>query len=1176
MLHSNSSLYHEQQYRHQREYSEQQSPPLSSSPSSSHHHSHRQSMNQYPSQSVAPGSAQYRDHQSYEYPQQARSQPHHSQHQQHPAQYPQHDRDNEPHHHHRQQGHQGQHQQHQHHQQQHQQSYGAQNHYHSSQIQLPHHQHPVPPLKHEDHSGSHSDNHAIPVIQSSDPSFSQRPHARSFSNSHPHPHPSQQPSHATIPQQHQHEQQHLPRLHHSVSAGHLSVAGHRPFSAGGSASSSAFLGTKKGTAPGAPAPVKKKDPYATAWRTYSKIAEELNLLNPDGSLYPISKEAILKYLRHQSKRIKSSNLHWYVNGLKKHQENLGFSWDEVRYDDQVLALLKELTLHPVPIESNLTSGSNNSTSHSNGGLDQTARQRHVGGMAASYPQTNNAPQRSISGSIDTSRIATLSISDPQHSKHNPQQSQQLPHQIASTGKSKRQPSQSGQYEEAPFQAHIRQQSHSYSQRSQPYHSSSVKATSYHSAPVQLPSQHSQDEDMSQEGSLQRSKTHSYSSAQAPDETSTSAGSSPMSSSELHIPQLSHVSISNGSNVKRKRHEFVSERLARLASPLSPEDELYDEDDSKPRNIDREDRAEDPEDDLSDRVALKRHASTGTLRSHVRISNMSAISSEPHHYQRQGEFSHRDYPISTPSPAARENELNGGSHFRWESRLSPPGSVSSVDSASPGNRGTLGGGVSILSTQRHRRANGVVSSPITVMGSTAAHTSAASSEALAAMDSTPTVPNSKTTIQFSEVVEYAQQLQSKYGNQCRDHPWGCVELSEHHHLELTIKMYMDWAGLVASGRLTMDEIPDLPEFRKDDLTLQDASSLSPSPSPAPSNSSGGTLKRMTSTPLTTTFGSFSISMQPRQRQASSSPHTAQGRPRSPSSSPVFGGQTISDSLMSRIGSQPPQRAAPALPAGALSPDSSVHGYNPSVRARKMASSPSLGRQFTFQPRSRLHTTHGGMRGSPSPPPVPPIPSGISQDDYRSGLKESLPIRSTAPPSAASPPASEVMDLSGDEGEEAEDYTGRRHFSESPNSVGSRDQESQQGPVREPLHGSDLDHNSNDEVEMEDAGLEHHAYEVEHRSQTPSVKQESLSSGVWNGVQDGAKLRVGTKGLRPSSSSLSPSVVFQESKGQMNSDPISIPVMSMMPNLQPRSPSQQQEPLSRDEPSAIYHEDSAMET
>lgn len=59
------------------------------------------------------------------------------------------------------------------------------------------------------------------------------------------------------------------------------------------------------------------------------------------------------------------------------------------------------------------------------------------------------------------------------------------------------------------------------------------------------------------------------------------------------------------------------------------------------------------------------------------------------------------------------------------------------------------------------------------------------------------PAAKMTVQFSEVVECAQQLQLKYGNRCKDHPWGCVEIHDR-HLELTIKMYLDWAGLVVSG------------------------------------------------------------------------------------------------------------------------------------------------------------------------------------------------------------------------------------------------------------------------------------------------------------------------------------------------------------------------------------------
>jgi len=59
------------------------------------------------------------------------------------------------------------------------------------------------------------------------------------------------------------------------------------------------------------------------------------------------------------------------------------------------------------------------------------------------------------------------------------------------------------------------------------------------------------------------------------------------------------------------------------------------------------------------------------------------------------------------------------------------------------------------------------------------------------------------VQFSEVVEYAQRLQTQYGKRCQDHPWGCVELSpEEPHLELTIKMYMDWAGLVVRPSLSL--------------------------------------------------------------------------------------------------------------------------------------------------------------------------------------------------------------------------------------------------------------------------------------------------------------------------------------------------------------------------------------
>ena len=200
-----------------------------------------------------------------------------------------------------------------------------------------------------------------------------------------------------------------PRLYHSASLGNIANVGRH--GAGQNGGTPNAVNT---------APPKKKDPYATAWRTYSKIAEELHLRNPDGSLYPISKEAILKYLHHQSKRIKSTNLHWYVNGLKKHQENLGYPWDDVRYDEQVVGLLKELTLHPA-------------TATENG--DDDGYGGHVYGSQPNRQRQNSTSTYSSgkmghhysSPSIDTTtRIANLSISQP--TQHHSQSAQQpLPH-----------------------------------------------------------------------------------------------------------------------------------------------------------------------------------------------------------------------------------------------------------------------------------------------------------------------------------------------------------------------------------------------------------------------------------------------------------------------------------------------------------------------------------------------------------------------------------------------------------------------------------------------------------------------------------------------------------------------------------------------------------------------------
>ncbi|KAF9130877.1 hypothetical protein BG015_003956 [Linnemannia schmuckeri] len=786
--------------------------------------------------------------------------------------------------------------------------------------------------------------------------------------------------------------------------------------------------------------VKKKDPYATAWRTYSKIAEELDLLNPDGSLYPISKEAILKYLRHQSKRIKSSNLHWYVNGLKKHQENLGFPWDDIRYDDQVVALLKELTLHPVTIVhggSTTNNNNNNGVLSGNNRADGAAaaydqapdRQRQVSGGNAVFPSPQSSHYHApLPTPIDTAtKITGLSISQP---KIQPP-SQPYP---GSYGSSETHRSSSGyNYEEKPSSVQTKQSHSTGVQRTQIYSPPTTKATSYHSAPIQLSSGHGQGEH------LQSSRNQGQ---QFSPVIAKSQQISPMSSSEIQIgTPLSR----NTQNADPSHEGSKVERTGHLVSPTSPGDEMEGDFEAPSRNQGYEDQEnyqpEYMDEEPSERVALKRFASTGTLRNQSRASAISV-----HPYPRPSDHRQRDDQSTTLSPRARENDPNGGSLFfpvgspdtasssALQSRVSPLGSAASIGSNSPASRNATGG--PIPSTPRHKRTNGVVSSPISTVAAVIA--SAATAAAAAAMPSSPVVTG-KQTVQFSEVAEVAQRLQTKYGNQCSSHPWGCVEISEDFHLELTIKMYMDWAGLVASQRLSMDELPDLPEFRVTDRTGL-------SSSPPITFVRGGALKRMSSTPSTITMGSFSqqhranTGLKSEELSPSldshSSPSSRSSRfgssngairkHRSPSRSPIYGSSPkegyLIESLMSRIGSPPPTSFLPSPPAmpfsssnregpvvegGELSPrlrsctlstgGGLANSSTTRVRARRMASSPSLGQHHpsSLSPSHSQQTTlpsghlkRGNSHGMASPPslpsrpqfmppmpPVPPLPSSL---------------------------------------------------------------------------------------------------------------------------------------------------------------------------------------------------------
>ncbi|KAG0034997.1 hypothetical protein BGZ82_005449 [Podila clonocystis] len=576
----------------------------------------------------------------------------------------------------------------------------------------------------------------------------------------------------------------------------------------------------------APAP-KKKDPYATAWRTYSKIAEELQLLNPDGSLYPISKEAILKYLHHQSKRIKSSNLHWYVNGLKKHQENLGFPWDDVRYDDQVVGLLKELTLHPVMVENG---DEDHHHGHSYG--SQPNRQRQT--SSSSNGNSNlvwkggHHYSSSSSSAIDTARIANLSISQaPQHS-----QSAHHSHYV-----------HSGSYGGGLKQQHhsqYLQQAHQSQRIQQP----PPPKPYYHSAPIQLSSHHNRTSSGQEAPSLYQG-SQSYHQQYHHSQSSISVGptSAPPPSGEPHSSRAEpSPGATPGSilNTKRKRSEFGLQKR-RVPTSVSLEGDEQEEEDIRDDDKDDDDESEDrrhemdefddldEEEDPNRYQPLKRRASTGTLLNQVKASAVKHVPVNLVLGGRDGSTPQRYDRYRSPSPDGGRNRYSS-SREEARARDSPPNSASSTELDA--------GALFPLRSTSALGIGGANPSSLTTAGSGGA----------------PSVTsNAKMTVQFSEVVECAQQLQIKYGNRCKDHPWGCVEIHDR-HLELTIKMYLDWAGLVASSRLTMDDLPDLPEFRKPELQfgfdLGSRGGVLGSNPASGSSTGGGPLKRMSSTPFST--------------------------------------------------------------------------------------------------------------------------------------------------------------------------------------------------------------------------------------------------------------------------------------------------------------------------------------
>lgn len=207
--------------------------------------------------------------------------------------------------------------------------------------------------------------------------------------------------------------------------------------------------------------------------------------------------------------------------------------------------------------------------------------------------------------------------------------------------------------------------------------------------------------------------------------------------------------------------------------------------------------------------------------HARIGEAGSSSTLPPHYRTASDS--RD--LRSPSPDLMQDESSTGFAIRRRDSIprvrdSPPESTSSSSSASshpyhldhgsylshqsrPTHHFRPSDGDQLQPRHNHHRHTSSSGSALAFSPRSAsemaplpltARTSASNSGPATAPAAVP----GKNTVQFSEVAEYAQLLQVKYGTRCKDHPWGCVEIASGQHLELTIKMYLDWAGLVVSS------------------------------------------------------------------------------------------------------------------------------------------------------------------------------------------------------------------------------------------------------------------------------------------------------------------------------------------------------------------------------------------
>jgi integrase len=95
---------------------------------------------------------------------------------------------------------------------------------------------------------------------------------------------------------------------------------------------------KLATAPDTPSKA-----YGATVARFERLAQQFGWLNKDGSLYPVSRNVLHKYIAFHEKQVKPQSIMSYLSALKEKHEQLGFlEWKDVRFHNSTLRILKNI------------------------------------------------------------------------------------------------------------------------------------------------------------------------------------------------------------------------------------------------------------------------------------------------------------------------------------------------------------------------------------------------------------------------------------------------------------------------------------------------------------------------------------------------------------------------------------------------------------------------------------------------------------------------------------------------------------------------------------------------------------------------------------------------------------------------------------------------------------------